>query len=414
MYLKRNIDNALLEWKMSDQRKPLIIRGARQVGKTSSVKNLAKHFKYFAEINFDENPTYVDVFSKGLSVFDVCEQISALTNTPIVAGETLLFLDEIQSSVPAISMLRFFYEKMPDLHLIAAGSLLEFALAEVPSFGVGRVRSIFMFPLSFSEFLMSMGEDILHKQLKTADVTTPFADPIHKKLVYLYKKFLIIGGMPEAINVYVETKDLLRVQRVLDDLIISMQADFVKYKARVPSSRLLEVFNAIAQQVATKFTYTYPNSTLNNNQIKEAIELLKMAGIIYSVTHSAANGIPLGAEINPKKTKYLIFDTGIFQRILGLNIAEMLINDDFTVINKGNIAELHVGIELLKEDDCYKEMSCTIGSVRHEIARQKLIMFISTTIMLFRLKSRQAQKGVCKVCFYSLREKTEYRIQNFT
>ncbi len=405
MYLKRNIDNELLEWKMSDQRKPLIIRGARQVGKTSSVKNLAKHFKYFAEINFDENPTYVDVFSKGLSVFDVCEQISALTNTPIVAGETLLFLDEIQSSVPAISMLRFFYEKMPDLHLIAAGSLLEFALAEVPSFGVGRVRSIFMFPLSFSEFLMAMGEDILYKQLKTADVTTPFADPIHKKLVYLYKKFLIIGGMPEAINVYVETKDLLRVQRVLDDLIISLQADFVKYKARVPSSRLIEVFNAIAQQVATKFTYTYPNSTLNNSQIKEAIELLKMAGLIYSVTHSAANGIPLGAEINPKKTKYLIFDTGIIQRILGLNIAEMLINDDFTVINKGNIAELHVGIELLKEDDCYRrnELYYWQREARNSQAEVDYVYQYNNIVVPVEVKA--GSKGSMQSLFLFLKEK---------
>ncbi len=118
---------------------------------------------------------------------------------------------------------------------------------------------------------------------------------------------------------------------------------------------MTEVFNAIAQQVATKFSYSYHNATLSNLQIKEAIELLKMAGLVYGVTHSAANGIPLGAEINPKKTKYLIFDTGIFQRILRLNIADLLISDDFNVINKGHITELYVGLELLKAESCYQK-----------------------------------------------------------
>jgi uncharacterized protein len=212
-----------------------------------------------------------------------------------------------------------------------------------------------MYPLSFREFLMAHGELMLLEQLNKANVSNPLLEPIHQKLINLYKKFLIIGGMPEAVSVYVISKDLLEVQRVLNDLLISVQADFAKYKRSVPGARLVEVFNAIAQQVATKFSYSYPNSTINNLQIKEAIELLKMAGLVYSVTHSAANGIPLGAEINPKKTKYLLFDTGIFQRILGLNIADLLISDDFNAINKGHIAELHVGLELLKAESCYQK-----------------------------------------------------------
>ncbi|MDP2238352.1 MAG: AAA family ATPase [Bacteroidales bacterium] len=355
MYLKRTIDEELLNWKSAKIRKPLMLRGARQVGKTSTVKNLAAHFTYFVEINFDEQTFFSSVFEKNLSVFEICEQLSVLTNTPIVAGETLLFLDEIQTCIPAISMLRYFYEKMPELHVIAAGSLLEFAMADIPSFGVGRVRSLFMYPLSFREYLMANGEHLLLEQLNKASVTKPIAEPIHQKLINLQKKFLIIGGMPEAVSVYVNSKDLLEVQRVLNDLLISVQADFAKYKTSVPGARLVEVFNAIAQQVATKFTYSYPNATLNNMQIKSAIELLKMAGLVYAVTHSAANGIPLGAEINPKKTKYLIFDTGIFQRLLGLNISDLLVNDDFNAINKGHIAELYVGLELLKAESCYQK-----------------------------------------------------------
>jgi len=355
MYLKRTIDKELLNWQSAKNRKPLMLRGARQVGKTSTVKNFAKHFTYFVEINFDEQPAFSTIFEKKLSVFEVCEQLSVLTNTPIVAGQTLLFFDEIQTCIPAISMLRYFYEKMPELHVIAAGSLLEFALSDIPSFGVGRVRSLYMYPLSFHEFLMAHGEHLLLEQLNKAGISNPLSEPIHQKLITLYKKFLIIGGMPEAVSVYVNSKDLLEVQRVLNDLLISVQADFAKYKTSVPGARLVEVFNAVARQMAIKFTYSYPNASLNNLQIKEALELLKMAGLVYAVTHSAANGIPLGAEINPKKIKYLLFDTGIFQRILGLNIADLLISDDFNAINKGNIAELFVGLELLKAESCYQK-----------------------------------------------------------
>lgn len=277
-----------------------------------------------------------------------------MTNTPIIPGETLLFLDEIQACLPALGRLRYFYEKMPDLHLVAAGSLLEFALAELPSFGVGRVRSLFMYPLSFSEFIAAIGENLLVKSIEQASFVKALPDAIHKKLLSFYKKFLMIGGMPEVVSAYVAGASLLDVQRILNDLLISVQADFAKYKSRVPASRLIEVFSSVAQQTGNKFNYSYPNTSLDNRQIKEALDLLQMAGLIYRVTHSSSNGIPLGAEINPKKTKYLIFDTGIFQRIMGLNLSDLLLSDDFDSINKGNIAELHVGLELIKSESPYQ------------------------------------------------------------
>lgn len=405
MYLHRIIDEDLLQWKTTPNRKPLILRGARQVGKTSSVKKLATHFTYFVEINFDENAMFSSIFDKNLSVFEVCEQLSVLTNTPIVAGQTLLFLDEIQSCIPAISMLRYFYEKMPELHVIAAGSLLEFALADIPSFGVGRVRSMYMFPLSFCEFLMAHNENLLLDQLNKASFSRPLSEAVHQKLINWYKKFLIIGGMPEAVRVYVQSKDLLEVQRVLNDLLISIQADFVKYKAKVSSARLIEVFDALAQQVATKFTYSYPNATLNNKQIKEAIDLLKMAGLIYAVTHTAANGIPLGAEVNAKKTKYLIFDTGIFQRILGLSIADLLINEDFNSINKGHIAELYVGLELLKAESCYQKSDLYYWQreAKNSQAELDYVCQVNSTIVPIEVKA--GTKGSMQSLFLFLNEK---------
>lgn len=399
------IDEELLSWKIAKKRKPLMLRGARQVGKTSTVKKLAEHFTYFVEINFDEQPSFSVIFNNEFSVFEVCEQLSVLTNTPIVEGQTLLFLDEIQTCIPAISMLRYFYEKMPELHVIAAGSLLEFVMADIPSFGVGRVRSLYMYPLSFKEFLMAHEEHLLLEQLNKANVSRPLIGPIHQKLINLYKKFLIVGGMPEAVSVYINSKNLLEVQRVLNDLLISIQADFAKYKTRVSGDRLIEVFKAIALQVATKFTYSYPNATLNNLQIKEAIELLKMAGLVYGVTHSAANGIPLGAEINPKKTKYLIFDTGIFQRILGLNIADLLISDDFNAINKGHIAELFVGLELIKAESCYQKSDLFYWQrdARNSQAEVDYVCQFNNTIIPLEVKA--GTKGSMQSLYLFLKEK---------
>jgi predicted AAA+ superfamily ATPase len=161
MYLNRSVDIELESWKNASSRKPLIIRGARQVGKSSSIRNLGKTFTYFAEVNFDENSDFKLLFEANNSIEQLCDELSLLLQTPIIAGETLLFLDEIQLCEAAINRLRYFYEKMPNLHVIAAGSLLEFALSEIPSFAVGRVRSLFMYPLSFTEFLNASGEEKL-------------------------------------------------------------------------------------------------------------------------------------------------------------------------------------------------------------------------------------------------------------
>ena len=354
-YIKRSIDSELVDWSLAQSRKPLLIRGARQVGKSTAVRQLANQFDYFLEINFDESPELGKLFDKNDPISDLLEQLSIITNTPIIEGKTLLFLDEIQSCIPAISSLRYFHEKKPNLHVIAAGSLLEFALAELPSFGVGRVRSIFMYPLSFSEFLGALDENLLLEALSHANPEKPVAELLHKKLINYLKKFLIIGGMPEAVNTYVTKRDLLEVQRILDDLLISFQADFTKYKKRIPPERIRLVFESIVQQVGQKFKYADHRVSLTSEQIKQAIDLLEMAGLVYSVTHSSCNGIPLGAEINIKKKKYLVFDTGIFQRILGIDVASLLIQDDFEMINKGNLAELFVGLELIKSTSCYEK-----------------------------------------------------------
>ena len=355
MYIQRKIDDELLTWQRSSSRKPLLIRGARQVGKSTAVRNLSKQFDYFIEINFDEQPEYQNLFANTSDIGDLIEQLAIITQTEIIEGRTLVFLDEIQASLPAISKLRYFYEKKPNLHVIAAGSLLEFALSELPSFGVGRVRSLFMYPISFIEFLGALNEKPLASMIQQSNSERPINPIFHEKLKSYFKKFLIIGGMPQAVQTYVAKGDLLEVQRILDDLIIAIQADFVKYKRQIPPTNIKSVFESIVKQVGTKFKYSNELTSLTNPMIKQVIDLLEMAGLVYQVTHSSSNGIPLGAEANPKKIKLLIFDTGIYQRILGLDVASLLLKDDIEVINKGNIAELFVGLELLKSNDAYEK-----------------------------------------------------------
>ena len=402
-YLNRDIESQLNIWKDEPDRFPLLIRGARQVGKSSLVKQFGKQFQYFIELNLELNPEFRKVFEGNLEPHRICDELALIFNTPIEPGKTLLFIDEIQSSLAAISSLRFFYEQYPELHVIAAGSLLEFALSGLPSFGVGRIRSLFLYPFSFNEFLCAVGENKLHDAIQRAKPEKPLSELVHKKALNLYKRFVIIGGMPNVVSHYVETGDLLKCQQVLDDLVISLQDDFVKYKKQISSFMLREVFNAVVAQNSNKFVYTKATPDLNRGQVKLCLELLTMAGLIYPVTHSSANGVPLGAEINPKFRKYIVFDSGIYQRILGLKLSELLLKSDFDSINKGSIAELFVGLELMKVSEKRIELYYWQRESRNSQAEVDYLVQKNTRILPIEVKS--GTKGSMQSLYLFLNEK---------
>lgn len=353
-YLHRDIDLELFNWKNDPEKKPLLLRGARQIGKSSTVRNLGKSFPYYIEINFELEPELTAIFETLTDINELCRQISLLKGIKIKDGQTLLFLDEIQVSSLVIHKLRYFYELRPNLHVIAAGSLLEFAIAESPSFGVGRIRSLFMMSFSFTEYLLALKEDILVDALRDLSPSHPLPEAVHQKCLRHLKNYIVIGGMPEAVASFVKHGDILRVQKVLDDLIVSYQADFPKYKTRISTDRLIEVFRSAVYQVGSKYKYSNTVSALNSEQIRNALYILEKAGLIYAITHSDCNGIPLGAEINPKRKKYIVLDTGIYQRILGLDFSQFLLENDVEFINKGKIAELFVGLELLKNNSFHQ------------------------------------------------------------
>ena len=360
-YLKRNIDKILLAWRQEKppDRKPLLLRGARQVGKSSALRQLGKQFKHFIEINFDENKEVRSFFESSLAPEEICQQLALYYHTPIIPGKTLLFFDEIQSCQSALAKLRYFYEKYAELHVVAAGSLLEFALEEIPSFGVGRIRSLFMYPFGFDEFLSALDEEALCEAVKTASPDNPLAEPIHQQLLGRLKIFLICGGMPEAVSQYVRKKDLLRGELVLNDLLTVFKTDFAKYRKRTPLLLLNEVFESVMRQTEGKFVYERAASGTPSTAVRQALELLIMAGLVHPVTHSAANGIPLGAEKNVKYRRMIPCDTGLFLHTLGLR-SEILPATDFSAINRGSLAEIFTGLELLKAASCYmpQELFC--------------------------------------------------------
>jgi predicted AAA+ superfamily ATPase len=347
-YIERDIDNELIDWKNQPSRKPLLIRGARQVGKSSTVRNLGKSFEFFIEVDFISNKSIHKLFEGDINPIRIYEELSLIYNTPVIAGKTLVFLDEIQTCIPAITSLRYFYEKAPDIHLIAAGSLLEFALKELPSFGVGRIRSIYLYPFSFSEFLIAFSERSLVQLIDKFLIDKPLSEPVHSKLKQYLIRYITIGGMPEVVASYVNGASLLDCQGILEELTNSLYDDFSKYKSKVPVNRLREAFSSVIMQTGSKFVLSQIDSQANRLQLKESLELLEQAGIIFPVIHSSSNGIPLGAQANGKFRKYLIFDTGIFQRFLNLDLSELFLNTEISLVNKGAIAELFSGLELIK------------------------------------------------------------------
>lgn len=349
MGMKRYIYQSLIEWKKDKVHKVLLLRGARQVGKTFIARELGKTFTYFVEVNFERNNDIQLFFEQNFDPERICSNLSAYYSIPIIEEQTLLFFDEIQACPKAIQALRFFYESKPNLHVIAAGSLLEFALADLSSFGVGRIRSLFMYPMSFDEFLSAINEDMLVHLKRQASPDNPLNIAFHNKLTDYLKKFLLTGGMPEVVKTYITNSgNINAVQQVLADITISLYDDFVKYKKRSPVLRLREVLDSTIKQAGGKYIYAKAGVLSNIAQAKEALDLLEMAGLVHKVYHSSGQGLPLGAEANHKIFKVLFLDTGILQQNAGLKLSDLLLAQNTEMLNKGRLAELFAGLEMIK------------------------------------------------------------------
>lgn len=358
-YIARNIDVQLLAWKDSPMRKPLLVRGARQVGKSSAIRHFGKTFKYFAEVNFERNKAIKSFFQGDIDVHLIAQKIASYINVPIREGETLLFFDEIQECPEAIMALRFFKEDYPELHVIAAGSLLEFTLQELPTFGVGRIHSLFMYPMTFDEFLIANHKEGLMDVRQQADYLHPLDDAFHEKLIELFRIYLLVGGMPEAVSVWVNTKDFNNCRQIQEDIILTYEDDFGKYKKRANPDLLRVTLRGVCHQVGEKLTFKQISSDYRSSQIREALRLLTLAGIVTPVVSTSGNGLPLDAETDEKSIKVLFLDSGLLLAVLQLegNLSQQLIQLIMTgtpqeLVNKGGLTEMVAGLEIMRYKPC--------------------------------------------------------------
>ena len=354
-YYTRLVDTELAAWKDKTRRKPLLMRGARQVGKSWAVRHLGENFKYYIEVNFEKRPEIKQVFEEIADVHTIAERLSAIYTTPVVPGETLLFLDEIQACPAAINSLWGFKEDFPELHVVGAGSLLEFTLKEMPSFGVGRISSLFVYPMSFDEFLMADGKTMWIDEKYKANPQNPLFEVLHKELVQAFRTFLLVGGMPASVATWVETHDYLQCADELDDIRQSYYDDFVKYTGKVDPQLLRNTLHSIIMQIGSKFVYSHVDGGYKSDDVKKALGMLIDAGLAKRVNHTAANGIPLGAEMNTKFKKYIYLDSGLLLRIMDMELGgaetirtQILADVASELVNKGGLTEMVAGWELIK------------------------------------------------------------------
>ncbi len=353
--MERNATQYLKNWQQETTRKPLIIRGARQVGKTWLIRSFSSEFVNLLEVNFERNPEVADLFVSNdpLKIVGLLELQFQTTITP---GKTLLFLDEIQARPEVIASLRYFYEEMPALHIIAAGSLLEFALEQATfSMPVGRIEYLYLGPMQFEEYLIAAGRDKLALFLQDYQIADTIPNVIHNQLMELLQVFIITGGMPEAIKKFKDTHSWQQCEKAKTSILTTFQDDFNKYGTQANPKVLYDLFRKVPFQVGRKFKYVNINRHLRAAVLSKALNLLCQAKVAVKVHHTSGNGLPLGAEINHKKFKTIFLDTGLMATASGLNYLDLEKVEDIILINNGALCEQFIGQHLLYSGELYRE-----------------------------------------------------------
>jgi len=343
--MKRFIEESLLEWKKSARRKPLIVRGARQVGKTYSIQKFGKSFfSRLITVDLEKERNLHSIFEVDLNPTRIISELEVFLNTKITPAESLLFIDEIQSCPRAIMALRYFYEEIPELHVIAAGSLMEFSMQDI-SFPVGRIQFLDMNPLTFPEYLIAVGKE------KAANIVLSepkaLSDPIHRLLLDELKKYCFIGGMPESVKVYADSKSLKESFLVHRELNESFRHDFSKYTPRIGTDCLDSVLTGTARHVGQQIIYTRLTDLCTHPTVKKAFHTLCKARLISKVSSASPAGMPLKATASSKRFKAIMVDIGLWQHLNGIDVAKEYPKSDLLSIYQGVMAEQYVGQEIL-------------------------------------------------------------------
>jgi hypothetical protein len=311
-----------------------------------------KKFTSLITINFERNPEYKDIFSS-YSPVEIIEKISLYTGKRTESGKTLLFLDEIQECPQAIMSLRYFFEELPALHVVAAGSLVEFTLAsEGFRIPVGRIQYLYLFPLSFGEFLKAIGEENLHTFLSDFSKLENLPESLHNRLNEYVRKYFLIGGMPAVVKEYCTSHDIFNCQKIQRSILDTYIDDFAKYSRNSKHKHLRKVFNAVPAMTGQKFVYSKVDSSIKSRDLKEALELLERAGIVSRIKRTSGAGFPLAAGVNEAYFKVIFLDIGLLHAMSGI-YPDTAREKDFTSIFKGAVAEQFAGQELIAYQNPY-------------------------------------------------------------
>jgi len=345
----------LVQWKQRDQRKPLVIRGARQVGKSYLVEDFAKReFSSRVTINAERDRIFLRRIVHE-SPARMLQLIELEYGCRLIPGKSLFFFDEIQAMPELFAKLRYFYEEMPELHLIAAGSLLDFILEDHSfSMPVGRIEYLHLGPMTFGEYLDATGNERWSQFLSAFNFQDQMPDSAHETLSKLLRTFLALGGMPEAVNAYARTHSLLEADRIKETILDTLRDDFAKYGRRVNHERLLKVFDRLPSLVGQKFKYAHISRDESAREIGRCVHLLELARLIYRVRRSTCSGLPLGAEARDDAFKLLFLDVGLLLCACGLGARALDREPNLMLVNTGAVAEQFVGQHLLYAHPCWK------------------------------------------------------------
>jgi len=342
--MKRLAEEHVTAWKDSPRRKPLVIRGARQVGKTWLVENvLAKRIESFVKIDLEKRRDLYLHLTGNLEPQAILSHLE-LTAGRIIPGKTLLFFDEIQACPRAIMALRYFYEEMPELHVIGAGSLLEFAFGEI-SMPVGRVQYLHMHPMTFYEYLLAMGKEVMAAYI--LDPPDNLAESAQQTILTELRRYFFVGGMPECVKTYHDSGSMVATFQVQSEILDSYRDDFAKYLPRIDPMCLDAVFLNVAKSVGEQLKYTRLNDGHSGQMNRKAFDLLDKARVIHKIPACDPSGLPLGATANQKKFKASMLDIGLMQRICQVPVELELQQENLLAMYRGKLAEQFVAQELL-------------------------------------------------------------------
>lgn len=352
--MERNVLDELKHWKQSEWRKPLVIQGARQVGKTWIMREFGRReYQHTAYLSFVDTPHAASIFEGGYDVEGVMQAISLMTGVPVEPGNTLVVLDEIQECERALNALKFLRENAPQYHIMAAGSLLGVAVRQRQmSFPVGQVDFLHLHPLNFREFLAALGEENLVETLEKAN--EKLLRVMHGKLVNRLKEYLYVGGMPEVVSIYARSRDFSEVRRVQLQIIQGYENDFSKYTAPRDVPRIHAVWNSVPIQLARenrKFVYKYLGEGARAREYEMAVEWLILCGLLHRVRRISKPGVPLAAYESPNAFKLYGIDCGLLGAMARLDSRSMVENNAIFEEFKGALTEQFVLQELLSSTD---------------------------------------------------------------